>query len=39
LVALNAGTSTSKSIPVVLVPHPARQSDERIEAEEAVTGA
>jgi molybdopterin-dependent oxidoreductase alpha subunit len=38
-VALNAGTPTSKSIPVVLVPHRVRQDEERIEEEEAVTTA
>jgi anaerobic selenocysteine-containing dehydrogenase len=38
-VALNAGTPTSKSIPVVLVPHRARQSDERIEEGEMVISA
>jgi anaerobic selenocysteine-containing dehydrogenase len=38
-VALTAGTPTSKSIPVVLVPHRVRQDKERIEEEEAVTTA
>jgi molybdopterin-dependent oxidoreductase alpha subunit len=36
-VALNAGTPTSKSIPVVLVLHRARQGEARVEEEEAVT--
>jgi anaerobic selenocysteine-containing dehydrogenase len=38
-IALNAGTPTSKSIPVVLVPHRVRQEEERIEEDEAVTAA
>lgn len=38
-VAFNAGTPTSKSIPVVLVAHRVRHSEERIEEEEVVTGA
>jgi molybdopterin-dependent oxidoreductase alpha subunit len=38
-VALNAGTPTSKSIPVVLVPHRVRQDEQRIEEEEALTTA
>jgi molybdopterin-dependent oxidoreductase alpha subunit len=38
-VALNAGTPTSKSIPVVLVPHRVRQSDETIEEGEMVASA
>jgi anaerobic selenocysteine-containing dehydrogenase len=38
-VALNAGTPTSKSIPVVLVPHRVRQDEEQVEEEEAVTTA
>jgi molybdopterin-dependent oxidoreductase alpha subunit len=38
-VALNAGTPTSKSIPVVLVPHRTRQDEARIDEEEAVTSA
>jgi len=32
-VALNAGTPTSKSIPVVLVPHRVRQDEEQVEEE------
>ena len=36
-VALNAGTPTSKSIPVVLVLHRSRQGEARVEEEEAVT--
>jgi molybdopterin-dependent oxidoreductase alpha subunit len=36
-VALNAGTPTSKSIPVVLVLHRSRQDEARVEEEEAVT--
>jgi anaerobic selenocysteine-containing dehydrogenase len=36
-VALNAGTPTSKSIPVVLVLHRSGQGEARIEEEEAVT--
>jgi molybdopterin-dependent oxidoreductase alpha subunit len=38
-VALNAGTPTSKSIPVVLVAHRVDQGEERIEEEEASTTA
>ena len=38
-VALNAGTPTSKAIPVVLVAHRASQSDARIDEEEVVSTA
>jgi molybdopterin-dependent oxidoreductase alpha subunit len=38
-VALNAGTPTSKSIPVVLVLHRVRQGEDRVEEEEATTTA
>jgi molybdopterin-dependent oxidoreductase alpha subunit len=38
-VALNVGTPTSKSIPVVLVPHPVRRVEERVGEEEAIDTA
>jgi molybdopterin-dependent oxidoreductase alpha subunit len=38
-VALNVGTPTSKSIPVVLVPHRVRREEERLEEEETTATA
>jgi molybdopterin-dependent oxidoreductase alpha subunit len=38
-VALNAGTPTSKSVPVVLVPHRSGRDDEAVEPEEAFATA